>query len=49
LLIDQGETILTVQHQLRHKHPSVKLDTYSHLMPDAGAAALQRLAEAVGT
>jgi integrase len=44
LLIDQGETILTVQHQLRHRQASITLDTYSHIMPDAGAAALQRLA-----
>jgi integrase len=48
LLIDQGETIPTVQHQLRHANPSITLDTYTHLMPDAGAAALQRLDEAIG-
>ena len=48
LLIDQGETILTVQHQLRHRQASITLDTYSHMMPDAGAAALQRLAGSIG-
>ena len=48
LLIDQGETILTVAAQLRHSDPSLTLRVYAHLMPDAGAAALRRLDEAVG-
>jgi integrase len=48
LLIDQGETVLTVAGQLRHKDASVTINTYSHLMPDAGKDALIRLAESVG-
>jgi len=48
LLVDQGETILTVAAQLRHRDPGLTLRVYSHLMPDAGAAALRRLDEALG-
>lgn len=48
LLIDQGESIVTVSRQLRHSTPAVTLSTYSHLMPERGAEALAKLDAAVG-
>ena len=47
LLIDQGETILTVARQLRHRDPSITLRVYAHLLPDRGAEAMARLAASI--
>ena len=48
LLIDQGETIVTVSRQLRHSDPSITLKVYSHMMPERGREALAKLDAAIG-
>ncbi len=47
LLIDQGETIVTVAKQLRHSDPSITLGVYSHMMPERGPEAMAKLAKAI--
>lgn len=35
MLIAQGANLIEVQHRMRHKKPSIRLDTYSHLLQDS--------------
>lgn len=35
MLIASGANVVEVQHRMRHKKPSITLDTYSHLMQDS--------------
>ena len=43
LLINQGENLKYVQHQLGHASITTTVDRYGHLMPDAHVGASQRL------
>lgn len=43
LLLDHGENIKFIQQQVGHSSAKVTLDTYSHLLPDAGKQAVIRL------
>jgi len=43
LLINQGENLKYVQHQLGHASITTTVDRYGHLMPDAHIGASQRL------
>ena len=43
MFVDLGENPKLVQQQLRHATVQMTLDRYSHLYPDAGQAAGQRL------
>ena len=43
LLINQGENLKYVQHQLGHASITTTVDRYGHLMPDAHIGASKRL------
>ena len=47
LLIDQGENIKYIQHQLGHSSPTVTLNVYAHLMKSTNQAAACKLEDTV--
>ena len=47
LLIDQGASPKYIQRQLGHRSIQTTLDTYGHLMPDAGQEIMRKLDEQV--
>jgi integrase len=47
LMIDQGANVKYIQRQLGHRSITTTLDTYGHLMPDAGAEEMRKLDAAV--
>ena len=47
LLISQGENVKFIQSQLGHASIQVTIDRYSHLLPEVGNGAGQRLDETV--
>ena len=47
LLIDQGASPKYIQRQLGHRSIQMTLDTYGHLMPDAGQEIVKKLDEQV--
>ena len=48
LLLDQGESVVMVARQLRHRDPSITLRTYSHLLPDRGGEAVEKMERSIG-
>jgi integrase len=47
LLIDQGENIKYIQHQMGHSTIKVTMDTYGHLLKDVNKDAAKRLGKAI--
>jgi integrase len=48
MMIDAGLNILVISRQLGHANPSITLNIYGHLMPDAADDAIRRLDAAHG-